>query len=223
MSGLRMRSAISPEGWWSDSGAIMRMQHPADTILAALLVRFELKKTLTNLLFIAINHNCVNKIVYFCSMETKLEILKGIHPGFVLERELKKRHLGKGKFAISVGEFPQTLTAITKGKRRMNIPLALKIEKALAMEEGYFMVLQVYYDIEQAKKKEKKEEKNRLQPDLSLLRTVLFWDTDIKKIDWEKQKKAVIQRVFERGNEEEKKEITRFYGSETIEVFLANK
>lgn len=89
-------------------------------------------------------------------MSTKLEILKGLHPGFVLDRELKMRRLGKGKFAISVGEFPQTLTAITKGKRRMNIPLALKIEKALGMEEGYLMVLQVYYDIEQAKKKGKK-------------------------------------------------------------------
>lgn len=156
-------------------------------------------------------------------MKTKLELLKGIHPGFVLERELQKRHLGKGKFAISVGEYPQTLTAITKGKRRMNIPLALKIEKALVMEEGYFMVLQVYYDIEQAKKKKKKAERILQKPDLRLLRAVLFWDTDIKKIDWEKQKKAVIQRVFERGNVEEKQEITRFYGSETVETFLTNR
>ena len=81
-------------------------------------------------------------------MKTTLDIIKGIHPGFVLERELEKRNLGKGQFAISVGEFPQTLTAITKGKRRMNISLAMKIEKSLSMEEGYLMILQVYYDIE---------------------------------------------------------------------------
>jgi plasmid maintenance system antidote protein VapI len=150
------------------------------------------------------------------------DTIKGIHPGYVLERELQKRNLGKGQFAISVGEFPQTLTAITKGKRRMNTPLALKIEKSLKMEEGYFMVLQVYYDIAQ----EKKKEYNKLKkdtPDLKLLRPVLFWDTDIKKIDWQKQKRAVIQRVFERGNEEEKQEITRFYTQDTIDTILNNK
>jgi len=38
-------------------------------------------------------------------------------------------------------------------------------------------------------------------PNLSLLRTILFWDTKIETIDWQKHKKAVINRVFERGNE----------------------
>ncbi|MDR6845641.1 DUF6922 domain-containing protein [Flavobacterium granuli] len=152
-------------------------------------------------------------------MKTTLDTIKGIHPGYVLERELKKRKLGKGQFAISMGEFPQTLTAITKGRRRMNIALAMKIEKLLSIEEGYFMVLQVYYDIEQQKKKENKDIENE-HPDLGKLRSVLFWDTDIKKIDWQKQKKAVIKRVFERGNETEKKEIIRFYGHETVNAII---
>lgn len=152
-------------------------------------------------------------------MKNILDIIKGIHPGYVLERELEKRHVRKGQFALSIGEFPQTLTAITKGKRRMNTPLALKIEKLLAIEEGYFMVLQVYYDIEQEKKKENKQ-LNAQKPNLSQLRKVLFWDTDIKKIDWRRQKKAVIKRIFERGNEEEKKEITRFYGFDTVNSIL---
>ena len=154
-------------------------------------------------------------------MKTTLDIIKGIHPGYVLERELENRHLAKGQFAISLGEFPQTLTAITKGKRRMNTPLALKIEKILGIEEGYFMILQVYYDIAQEKKKEDQlENKNKAAPDFTKLRKVLFWDTDMKKIDWQKQKKAVIKRVFERGNAEEKKEITHYYGSDTVSTIL---
>ncbi|WP_291287928.1 plasmid maintenance system antidote protein [Flavobacterium sp.] len=152
-------------------------------------------------------------------MKTSFDIIKGIHPGFVLERELQKRSLGKGQFAIAVGEFPQTLTAITKGKRRMNTSLSMKIEKMLAIEEGYFMILQVYYDIEQEKKKTRQDSKND-KPDVSLLRKILFWDTDINKIDWEKQKKAVVKRIFERGNEDEKNEIRRFYGSDTINAIL---
>lgn len=151
----------------------------------------------------------------FAIMKSILNIIKGIHPGFVLERELKKRMLSKGQFAISLGEFPQTLTAITKGKRRMNIPLAMKIENSLSLEEGYLMTLQVYYDIEQQKKKLNRN-KTAQKPDLSKIRKILFWDTDMSKIDWQKQRKAVIQRIFERGNEIEREEIIRFYGSDAI-------
>ena len=148
-------------------------------------------------------------------MKNDLNILKGIHPGFVLERELEKRQIRKGSFALQIQEYPQTLSTITKGKRDMNIGLALKIEHVLGIEEGFFMILQVYYDIEQEKKKQ-----NSTQPNLSIIRTVLFWDTDMEKIDWQKQKKTIIKRIFERGNEMEKKEITRFYGNETISKVL---
>ena len=74
-------------------------------------------------------------------MKKKLNIIKGIHPGIFLEHELKKRKLAKSRFALSVNEYPQTLVSITKGKRSMNTPLALKIENALGLDEGYLMVL----------------------------------------------------------------------------------
>jgi plasmid maintenance system antidote protein VapI len=148
-------------------------------------------------------------------MKTHINILKGIHPGFVLERELKKRQLRKCNFALQIQEYPQTLTTITKGKRDMNIALALKIEHTLGIEEGYFMILQVYYDIEKQKKKQ-----DCSHPDLSIIRPILFWDTKIEKINWQKQKKAIIKRIFERGNEKEKNEITRFYGIDTVSQIL---
>jgi antitoxin HigA-1 len=77
------------------------------------------------------------------------------------------------------------------------------------------MILQVYYDIEQEKRKEHLE-----KPDLTKLNAALFWDTQIDKINWIKQKKAVIKRVFERGNELEKQEITRFYGENVVREIL---
>lgn len=150
-------------------------------------------------------------------MTKEFEILKGIHPGLVLERKLKEQHLKKGPFALSIGEYPQTLTAITKGKRAMNLPLSMKIEEALGLDEGYFMLLQLYFDIQQEKRK-----KGSLAPDLSKLRTVLFWDTDMGKIDWQRQANAVIRRVFERGDEQEKREITRFYGATKVNDVLTN-
>jgi antitoxin HigA-1 len=151
-------------------------------------------------------------------MEELLSKIKGIHPGFFLERELKDRNLKKGQFALSIQEFPQTLVSITKGKRRMNVPLAMKIEKALGLEEGFLMILQVYHDIEQEKLKH-----DIAKPDLSKLRKGIFWDTNIDTIKWEKYKKSVVWRVFERGNEEEQAEIIRFYGREFVAEILKDE
>jgi plasmid maintenance system antidote protein VapI len=147
-------------------------------------------------------------------METIIEKYKGIHPGLILERELKKRALKKGPFALSLQEYPQTLNNITKGQRGLTPVLSLKIDKALGLEEGTMLVLQAYYEI----KKEQRKANVGNGPDLSVIRKGLFWDTDVDKINWQKQYKAVIQRVFERGNDEEKKEILRFYGSDKIET-----
>jgi antitoxin HigA-1 len=152
-------------------------------------------------------------------MNSNIDIIKGIHPGLILERELKNRKLPKRLFARSINEFPQTITTITKGKRRMNPALSLKIEQVLGFEEGYFMVLQAYCDIAQ----EKKKLLENYHPDLSKIRSIIFWDTDIKLIDWEKNKIAVIYRVFERGNEQEIQEIIRFYGKETVLRILCEK
>jgi plasmid maintenance system antidote protein VapI len=149
-------------------------------------------------------------------MNTYLEKYKGIHPGFILEREFKKRALHKRPFALSIGEHPQTLNAITKGKRKLNTALALKIEERLGLEEGTLAILQTYFDINE--EKQKREDNT---PNLALIRKSLFWDTDITKIDWDKHYKAIIRRIFERGNEIEKQELVNFYGTEKIDIALS--
>ena len=149
-------------------------------------------------------------------MDKNISILKGIHPGIVLGRELKKRNLSQRHFALSINEFPQTIGAIIKGKRDINAALSIKLEQALDLDEGYFMVLQAYHDVKQAKLhlQEKKH------PRFSMIRPAIFWDTSIDKIDWGRQKRSVVKRIFERGNEREKKEITRFYGIQVIETIM---
>lgn len=144
-------------------------------------------------------------------MVSLAEKYKGIHPGRVLERELKKRSLKQRPFALSIGEHPQTLNAITKGKRGLATALALKIEAKLGLEEGSLVLLQAFYEIEKAK-----EGQSSRTPDFSVLRKSLFWDTDVESIDWDRQYKPVIRRVLERGNEEEKKEVSRFYGTKKV-------
>lgn len=101
-----------------------------------------------------------------------------------------------------------------QGKRKMNTDLALKIEKALSIEEGFFMTLQVFYEIKEFKKKQ------ILHPDFTKLRRIIFWNTKMDNIDWETQKNSVLKRVFERGNEIEKNEIIRFYGQDIVNKAL---
>jgi antitoxin HigA-1 len=143
-------------------------------------------------------------------MKDILNIIKGIHPGKFLERELSKRELNQRQFAIAINEHPQTLNAIIKGKRNMNIDLSLKIEKALNFDEGFLMTLQVFYDIKITNKK------NQATPDLTKIRKVTFWDTTIDKIDWKLHKIFVIKRVFSYGNENEQREIVSFYGKDEV-------
>lgn len=149
-------------------------------------------------------------------MVPEISLVKGLPPGIILERELKKRRLKKKYFADAINEFPQTLGAVIHGKRRVNPSLSINIGRYLGIDESYFMLLQTYYDLAQEKKRRLKGS----HPNLSLIRPVVFWDTDINKIDWEKYKFSVIQRVFERGNEQEILEIIRFYGKNTIKSVL---
>ena len=145
-----------------------------------------------------------------------LNKIKGIHPGYIVGRELKKRGLKKGKYAISIGEYPQLLGEIINGKRKMNTALSLKIEKDFGIEEGLLMTFQAFYDIKQEKAKQPKR-----TPDLSKIRRIVFWDTTFEKIDWEEYKPSVIQRIFERGDDTEKAEMVRFYGKSVVDSYLS--
>ncbi len=149
-------------------------------------------------------------------MNRLVDKYKGIHPGMILMRELKKKNLKQAPFALSLQVYPQTLNAITKGKRTITPELSLKIDRALGLEQGTMHILQAYYEIQKARL-----ETNR-HPDLSILRKALFWDTDVSKIDWEQQYKSVIKRTFERGNFQEKEEIIRFYGNEKVNKIVGS-
>lgn len=154
-------------------------------------------------------------------MEKFIDKFKGVHPGAILERELKKRKLKKGPFAISLQQYPQVINEITKKRRGLTPSLSLKIDRALGFEDGTMLILQAYYDIQREIDREKSHPLDR--PNLNILRHSLFWDTDITQIDWYRQARAIIQRVFERGNLEEKIEITGFYGKDKVTEVIGTR
>jgi addiction module HigA family antidote len=144
--------------------------------------------------------------------------IKGVPPGAVLRWELKKRGLESKQFALSLGEHPQTINAISRGRRGISPRLSIKLGEKLGVDAEYFMLLQAYYEVE--KKKQELLFANQAKPNMEIISRVLFWDTDIDKIDWQKHKRDVIRRVFERGSDAEIKEIIAFYGEKTVEEAL---
>lgn len=158
-------------------------------------------------------------MLIFVIMEFQLSKYIGIHPGKIIAREFRKKNIAQRPVALAIGMAPQSLNQILHAKRPLPVNSALKIEKLLDFQEGSLALLQTFYDIEIYKQKQNLQ----LKPDLSLLRKGLFWDTDENTINWEKQYKAVVKRIFERGNISEKKEMIRFYGIDKVRQSLSGK
>ena len=144
-------------------------------------------------------------------MLPELTKIKGVHPGAILRRELKIHGLKGTELASSIDEHKQTISAILNKRRDINPRLSIKLSKHFNVDEDYFMLLQASYDVKITAASEMKN-----TPNLNNIRKVIFWDTTIDKIDWEKNKKAIIKRVLERGNKTEINEIISFYGKEAI-------
>ncbi|QQL50166.1 helix-turn-helix transcriptional regulator [Mucilaginibacter ginkgonis] len=146
-------------------------------------------------------------------MDNWIEKYWGIAPAAILDRTLKLRKVKQATFARQVEMPVQTLNAFLKGKRKLTPEAAFKIDNALGLEESTMSVLQAIYET----KLVKKDIVSFNRPDMSKIRPVLFWDTDIQKIDWKAHQGGVIKRVLERGNQDEKNEIQRFYGKKAVQ------
>ena len=141
-------------------------------------------------------------------MRYSIENVKGMHPGALIKHELNRKKISQRKFAASINEHWQILNAVINEKRGISLGTALKVEKELGYDEGFLMILQVYYDIE----KQKQKQNRSTLKGVPAIRRIIFWDTDFDSIDWAASKESVISRVLERGTEEEIAEIARYYG-----------
>lgn len=147
-------------------------------------------------------------------MDNRINIIKGIHPGKIIVRELRKKNLTQRSLAEDMGILYQTINAIILGRRNLTTEQALKIDNALGYEEGFLAILQTHYNLKQYKEKELANQYTKAPR----IQKSLFWDVDFDKINRAKYKKAVVQRVLERGSLEEINEIKRFYNLSTTEL-----
>ena len=115
-------------------------------------------------------------------MDNRINIIKGIHPGKLIERDLKKKDITQRVLAKETGILFQAINAIIIGRRNITTEQSLKIETALGYEEGFLSILQSYYEIKQYKEKELAN----LYTGSPNIRRILFWDVDFDKINWSK-------------------------------------
>jgi len=153
-------------------------------------------------------------------MDFQIEIIKGIHPGKILNKSLEGRNMSQRALAKMAGAHYQTINAIIAEKRDMPLDLSLRFDEIFGFKEGFFAILQMYYHI----KKISDEKLKKQYPNPPDIRKSVFWDTNFEKINWGKHKRFVINRILERGNLEEKKEIARFYhlSSNELENYTIN-
>tara|TARA_R110000751_G_scaffold180579_1_gene286986 strand:- start:117 stop:602 length:486 start_codon:yes stop_codon:yes gene_type:complete len=106
-----------------------------------------------------------------------LEKVRGIHPGAVLKRALKKRDITASDLARSIDEHKQTLSTILNGRRSVNPKLSIKLSKVFDARADYFMLMQASYDVQQQVAMIPKR-----MPNLKHFRKALFWDTQLDGI-----------------------------------------
>lgn len=72
---------------------------------------------------------------------------EAIHPGELLLDELNCRNISQAKFASQIGVKPSLLNEIIKGKRNVNIEMALLLEASLGISAQMWMNLQNDYNL----------------------------------------------------------------------------
>ena len=144
--------------------------------------------------------------------------LSNIPCGAVLQRIMTKEGISQSQLAERSGIVRQRICDYLANRRRVTVEASLNLEKALSISIcGFFYRIQANHDIYTCMQEQAKS----YRPNLTVYRKALFWDTDMEKLDWDKNKQWIIRRAFEYGNEEEMLETIRFYGKECVCAMLS--
>lgn len=84
--------------------------------------------------------------------EANMAKLKNIHPGEVLLEEfLQPLGISQNKLANDIGVPPRRINEIVHGLRSVTADTDLRLSRALGTSEGFWLSLQMDYDLEERK------------------------------------------------------------------------
>ncbi|WP_203294063.1 DUF6922 domain-containing protein [Luteirhabdus pelagi] len=150
-------------------------------------------------------------------MLPKFEKAKGSSPGTILRKGLEEKSLTIICLAKSINEHRQVISAILNDRRHINLRLSIKLGRVFDVDADYFMLLQSSYDVGVALNNEPKK-----RPRLYKFRSTLFGERDLYRLDWQKNKTFIVERVLEQGNQKEILELISFYGKTCLQREVKN-
>lgn len=75
-----------------------------------------------------------------------------LHPGLLLKGHLNSIKLSQKDLSIMINRPQKTISEIVKGKKSITVETALDLELALDKPATYWLLSQMYYDLQQTKK-----------------------------------------------------------------------
>lgn len=91
----------------------------------------------------------MNKVLNKSGKEIISDVL--FHPGLLLGEELQARNISQKDFADALQMRVSHLNELIKGKRNISALLAGKLEQQLGISAGFWLRLQMDYDLKLAK------------------------------------------------------------------------
>ncbi len=165
-------------------------------------------------------------ILYLCHMRPIADIplekyleMEGVTPSQVLSRLIAIDGNLRKDIARKAGIPAQRLSDLISGTRRFTARYSLGLERALNIKiKGFFLLLQAKNDIYI----EERKAAHRNMPNTTKFLQSTFWDVNLHSLDWQRDKKSIVNRVFEYGSDDEVMEIISYYGKESVANILEN-
>ena len=93
-------------------------------------------------------------------------MVRAVHPGRLLKRELAARGLSANRLALDLGVPSGRITDILNGRRSITADTALRLARYFRTSEEFWMNLQARYDLEV----ERERLRGRLKKEVAILR-----------------------------------------------------
>ncbi len=118
--------------------------------------------------------------------------------------------MSQKSLARFIGMSYSSLNKALNGHSRFSVEQATAIDSFFGYEASFIFRLQMV-----TKTKITKITDNNLicKDKIPYIRPCVFWDTDMKSLDWIRHRNFIEQRVVTHGNQEEKNAIANFYQS----------
>jgi addiction module HigA family antidote len=86
------------------------------------------------------------------------------HPGQVLREELAARRITQVEAARRIGVPPSQVAAVVRRRRPLGAALALRLERLLGVQAGFWLRLQIDWDLAEARRRVPVSELERIEP-----------------------------------------------------------